>query len=179
MPDSLHGDVDVIPKKLSNQRVRDGWLSRGVCPLDGSPRARLSAPRAVEAGALLRHVVSRRAGLSETEMTTLDHLSRTPLGPAEVARLLEVSTAASTGIVDRLVEHGHAERRPHPEDRRRVEVHLTASGRSELLEHLGPMFAGLAALDASFDQAELALVERYLRGAIDALEAVTHPTSAD
>jgi DNA-binding MarR family transcriptional regulator len=130
----------------------------------------------VEAGALLRHVVSRRARLSETEMTTLDHLSRGPLGPAEVARLLEVSTAASTGVVDRLVERGHAERRAHPEDRRRVEVHLTASGRRELLEHLGPMLAGLAALETSFDEAELAVVERYLRGAIDALEAVTHPS---
>lgn len=129
----------------------------------------------VEAGALLRHVVSRRAGLSESEMTTLDHLGRGALGPAEVARLLEVSTAASTGIVDRLVERGHAERRPHSEDRRRVEVHLTAAGRSELVEHLRPMFAELAALDASFDEAELAVVERYLRGAIAALGAVIHP----
>ena len=129
----------------------------------------------VEAGALLRHVVSRRAGLSETEMTTLDHLSRAPLGPAEVARLLGVSTAASTGIVDRLVDRGHAERQPHSEDRRRVEVHLTDSGRSEILAQLRPMFAGLAALDAAFDEDELAVVERYLRGAIDALEAVIHP----
>lgn len=130
----------------------------------------------VEAGALLRHVVARRAGLSESEMTTLDHLSRRPLGPAEVARLLEVSTAASTGIVDRLVDRGHAERRPHPDDRRRVDVHLTPSGRSELVEQLAPMFGRLAALDAEFDEDELAVVERYLRGAIEAFEAVTHPS---
>ena len=129
----------------------------------------------VEAGALLRHVVSRRAGLSETEMTTLDHLSRAPLGPAEVARLLGVSTAASTGIVDRLVDRGHAERQPHSEDRRRVEVHLTDSGRTELIEQLTPMFVGLARLDASFSAEELAVVERYLRGAIAALEAVSRP----
>lgn len=129
----------------------------------------------VEAGALLRHVVSRRAGLSESEMTTLEHLSRAPLGPAEVARLLEVSTAASTGIVDRLVDRGHAQRHPHPDDRRRVEVRLTDSGRAELVEHLTPMFRGLAALDASFDDAELAVVERYLRSATQALETVIRP----
>ena len=133
----------------------------------------------VDAGVLLRHVVSRRAGLSETEMTTLDHLGRAPMGPAEVARLLEVSTAAATGIVDRLVVRGHAERRPHPEDRRRVEVHLTDSGRGELLAHLSPMLASLAALEASFVEAELAVVERYLRGAIAAFEAVTHPGALD
>ncbi len=151
----------------------------------GPPRGRrpsgatLALRDLVEAGALLRHVVSRRAGLSESEMTTLDHLSRTPLGPAEVARLLEVSTAASTGIVDRLVDRGHAERRPHSEDRRRVEVHLTESGRSELLAQLGPMFGALAALDAAFDDAELTVIERYLRGATEALEAVTHPRSSE
>ena len=129
----------------------------------------------LEAGARLRHAVSRRAGLSETEMTALDHLSRDPLGPAEVARRLDVSTAASTGIVDRLVERGHAERRPHADDRRRVDVHLTDSGRAEILAHLAPMFAELARLDATFTPAEREVVERYLRGATAALDTViTH-----
>src|SRR5947208_2608665 len=113
-------------------------------PAGPTPSAATRALRdLVEAGALLRHVVARRAGLSETEMTTIDHLSRAPMGPADVARLLEVSTAASTGIVDRLVGRGHAQRRPHPEDRRRVEVSLTGSGRREVIGHLRPMFAGL------------------------------------
>src|SRR6476659_6591863 len=44
----------------------------------------------MDTGTLLRHVVSRRAGLSESELTALDHLSRDSLGPAEVARLLDV-----------------------------------------------------------------------------------------
>jgi DNA-binding MarR family transcriptional regulator len=129
----------------------------------------------LEAGARLRHAVSRRAGLSETEMTALDHLSRDPLGPAEVARRLDVSTAASTGIVDRLVERGHAERRPHADDRRRVDVHLTDSGRAEILAHLAPMFAELARLDATFTPAEREVVERYLRGATAALDTVITP----
>jgi DNA-binding MarR family transcriptional regulator len=129
----------------------------------------------VGAGALLQHVLSRRAGLSGTELTALDHLSREPLGPAEVARLLDVSTAAATGIVDRLVERGHAERRPHAADRRRVEVHLTDSGRSELIAHLMPMFTELSRLDAQFSAEELAVVERYLRGATAALETVIRP----
>ena len=129
----------------------------------------------LEAGARLRHAVSRRAGLSETEMTALDHLSRYPLGPAEVARRLDVSTAASTGIVDRLVERGHAERRPHADDRRRVDVHLTDSGRAEILAHLAPMFAELARLDATFTPAEREVVERYLRGATAALDTVITP----
>ncbi len=141
------------------------------------PSAAVAALRdLMDSGTLLRHVVSRRAGLSESELTALDHLSREPLGPADVARLLDVSTAASTGIVDRLVDRGHAERRAHPADRRRIEVHLTDSGRAELVEQLTPMFVGLARLDGEFSSDELAVAERYLRGAIVALEAVSRPS---
>lgn len=126
----------------------------------------------MEAGARMRHVLSRRAGLSESELTALDHLSRRGMGPAELSRLLEVSTAASTGIVDRLVDRGHAQRQAHPEDRRRVEVRMTDSGRQELLAHLMPMIGGLAALDREFSAEELEVVERYLRGAAEALQQV-------
>lgn len=126
----------------------------------------------VVAGARVNHVVARRAGLSETELVTLEHLSREQIGPAEVARRLEVSTAAATGIVDRLVARGHVERRPHPADRRRTELVITRSGRGEVVGHLLPMFVALDRLDRSFDDDERAVVERYLRGAIEAFEHV-------
>lgn len=123
-------------------------------------------------GARLNHVVSRRAGLSESELVTLEHLSREQIGPAEVARRLEVSTAAATGIVDRLVARGHVERRPHPGDRRRTELVLTDSGREETVGHLLPMFIALDRLDRGFSAEERAVVERYLRGAVAALGQV-------
>lgn len=105
-------------------------------------------------------------------MTTLEHLVRGPMQPGEVARALDVTSAASTGIVDRLAARGHVERRPHAEDRRRTEVHVTDSGREELLAHLLPMFVRLRELDASFTEEERAVVERYLRGAITAFREV-------
>ena len=126
----------------------------------------------VTTGARVNHVVARRAGLSESELVTLEHLSRECIGPAEVARRLEVSTAAATGIVDRLVSRGHVERRPHAADRRRTELVITESGRSEVVGHLLPMFVALDGLDRSFSQDEREVVERYLRGAVDAFEEV-------
>jgi len=126
----------------------------------------------VAAGSRVNHVVSRRAGLSESELVTLEHLSREQIGPAEVARRLEVSTAAATGIVDRLVARGHVERRPHEVDRRRTELHITDSGRDEIVGHLMPMFAALHQHDSSFTEEEKAVVERYLRGATEAFERV-------
>lgn len=128
-----------------------------------------------DAAARVRPVVARQAGLSETELGALEHLVRGPLGPAELSRLLDVSTAAGTGIVDRLASHGHVTREPHEGDRRRTRVTVTASGREEVLQRLMPMFVSLQRLDASFDADERAIVERYLRGAIDAFRAVTGP----
>nr|WP_216652288.1 MarR family transcriptional regulator [Nocardioides sp. zg-1308] len=126
----------------------------------------------VSTGARVNHVVARRAGISDTELVTLEHLSREQIGPAEVARRLEVSTAAATGIVDRLVSRGHVERRPHAADRRRTELVLTDSGRREVVSHLLPMFVSLDRLDRGFTDEERAVVERYLRGAVEAFEQV-------
>ncbi|WP_210651044.1 MarR family winged helix-turn-helix transcriptional regulator [Nocardioides sp. SYSU D00065] len=126
----------------------------------------------VTTGARVNHVVARRAGISDTELVTLEHLSREQIGPAEVARRLEVSTAAATGIVDRLVSRGHVRRQPHAADRRRTELVLTESGRRAVVSHLLPMFVALDRLDRDFSDEERAVVERYLRGATQAFEQV-------
>ena len=126
----------------------------------------------VDVAGQVPHEVARRAGLSVSELHSLRHLMTAPLGPVELARELGVTSAASSGVVDRLVTRGHAERRPHPDDRRRTEVVITDSGRLEILQRLAPMFAGLAETDAALTDDEREVVERYLRGAIAAMRAL-------
>jgi DNA-binding MarR family transcriptional regulator len=147
------------------------WVGRGG-ERPAQPPTLLALRDLVAAGSRVNHVVSRRAGLSESELVTLEHLSREQIGPAEVARRLEVSTAAATGIVDRLVARGHVERRPHELDRRRTDLHITDSGRAEIIGHLMPMFRALDRHDAAFTEEEKAVVQRYLRGATAAFERV-------
>ena len=127
----------------------------------------------VDVAAQVPREVARKSGLSTSELHSLRHLMATPMGPVELARLLGVTSAASSGVVDRLVARGHAERRPHPEDGRRTEVVITESGRVEVFRVLAPMFAALAELDSSLTDTEHELVERYLRGATAAMRAVT------
>ena len=133
----------------------------------------------VRVGSRVRPAVARRSGLTETELVTLERLVEGPVGFAELARLLEVSTAAATGIGDRLEGHGHAVRRAHASDRRRVELHITDSGREEVLGHLMPMFRALAELDAGFSPEERAVVARYLDGARAALTRAAEGPAAD
>jgi DNA-binding MarR family transcriptional regulator len=123
----------------------------------------------IDVAEALPEVVARRAGMSITELHALRHLSAEPMGPVELARRLRMTSAASSGVVDRLVSHGHAERRAHPDDGRRTVVVVTDSGRAEVIGWLRPMFQSLAALDQSLTDTERAVVERYLTGAVNAM----------
>jgi len=163
---------------IKDNRPTDANLSkvptdvRSVVP-DYRPSASLDAlQELVDVAAQVPHEVARKAGLSTSELHSLRHLMDTPMGPVELARALGVTSAASSGVVDRLVARGHATRRPHHDDGRRTEVVITESGRVEVFAMLAPMFAGLAQLDSSLSDDERVVVERYLRGATAAMRAL-------
>jgi len=54
----------------------------------------------------------------------------------ELARVMDVTTAASTGIVDRLVRYGYIARAYDPKDRRVINIGLTQKG-SDLVRRIG------------------------------------------
>ena len=116
--------------------------------------------------------LARRTKLTHNELTALEQLTRHQWGPGELADHLGVTSAAASGIVDRLVARGHVERRPHAADGRRTQVVLTDSGRQEVLGHLMPMFLALDELDRSLTEDERAVVDRYLERAINAIRRV-------
>jgi DNA-binding MarR family transcriptional regulator len=123
----------------------------------------------LDLGAQVGPTIARRAALSHTELQALELLFDQPMGPADMARRLGVTTAASSGIVDRLTARGHVARAPHETDGRRTMVRITESGASEVVGHLKPMFTALHELDAGLDDEQRAVVDAYLRGAVAAL----------
>lgn len=114
--------------------------------------------------------IARKAGLTHTELAALEHVFEEPVGPSELAQRIGVTSAAATGIVDRLESRGHVERRPHPTDRRRTAVVCTPSGREEVVGHLMPMFRELAELDSSMSDDDKQVVLRFLRAADHAVQ---------
>lgn len=146
----------VHPASDSTSASAAGWQGSEVL---GSLRRLLDTSHRV------RPALSRRSTLTPTELAALEHVMGEPAGVTELARRLGVTTAAATGIVHRLEARGHVERRPHPTDRRRRAVVCTDEGRAEMLGHLMPMLAGLAALDAELGPAEREVVLRFLREA--------------
>lgn len=132
----------------------------------------LTVRELLDLGRRVGPAVAKRAGMSAMEMAALEQLAQRPMGPAELGRLLGVTSAAATGIIDRLGEHGHIERRPHGSDGRRTEVHMTESGRREAVGLLLPMFTEMAAADEELSEEEREVVLRYLRRMCQAMRYV-------
>jgi DNA-binding MarR family transcriptional regulator len=76
-----------------------------------------------------RQAVALAIGLGITETQAITSLAlHGELGQSALARDLQLTSSASTALVDRLEAQGVAERVPHPSDRRRTIVRLTERG---------------------------------------------------
>jgi DNA-binding MarR family transcriptional regulator len=97
--------------------------------------------RLLKAHGLMLREVRRRVPVSLTlpQFDVLAQLYRREEGmtPGQLTRELLVSAGNVTGIVERLVRLGLAERRPVPQDRRAVRVRLTGRGR-QLMRRIIP-----------------------------------------
>jgi DNA-binding MarR family transcriptional regulator len=92
------------------------------------------------------------------------------VSPRDIARHLRISTASTTKLLDRLVDSGHVERRPHPSDRRGRIVVLTEASRHAFFRAFGERLRAMRSVAMRFDEAELDVIGRFLdelSGAMD------------
>jgi DNA-binding MarR family transcriptional regulator len=68
------------------------------------------------------------ASVTMAQMKVLMLLSVSEARMSDLATTLHLSLSTISGLVERLVEHGLASRRTHPDDRRQVIVSLTVAG---------------------------------------------------
>lgn len=114
-------------------------------------------------------------GMNETDLLTLRFLLREEkagrmVRPIDIARMLEISTASTTALIDRLEKGGHARREAHPSDRRAVIVRPTVSSDEEVRATLGAMHRRMLALVDDLSDQERAVVSRFLAGMAAAVE---------
>ncbi|HUK06569.1 MAG TPA: MarR family transcriptional regulator [Stellaceae bacterium] len=84
---------------------------------------------------------SRHLGMTRAQWQLLSHLARHEgINQSGLAEILEIEPITLARLVDRMVEAGWVERRPHPSDRRQRCLYLTAKAR--------PRFADLRAIAA-------------------------------
>ncbi len=96
-------------------------------------------------------------GLSQGRFLTLIVMNRTPnktINPSTLAEKVGVKRATMTGLLDGLERKGLVKRLAHPEDRRKVSIRLTDTGRQILDEMLPNYYSRIAKLMVNLTEKE-------------------------
>src|SRR5262245_17727611 len=90
--------------------------------------------------------------------------------PGALAKIEELSTGAMTNRLDRLEEAGHVRRLPDPDDRRAVQVELTAEGKRTWEEAILAQAKKEAVVASALNDREKEQITRLLRKLMLAFE---------
>ena len=92
-----------------------------------------------------------------------------PATPGMLRQVLNLTSGAVTGAVDRLVRAGHVRRAADAHDRRQVRLHQDVAGQELGREFFGPLGRRVEATMAGYDERELELIERFMRSMAEAM----------
>lgn len=108
-------------------------------------------------------------------LSSLRRAEPEPLQPTALAERAMISAPGMTGRLDRLEQAGLVERRPNPEDRRAIDVYLTAEGRRVADDVFMATAAELDTMMSYLGRNELRTTAGLLRKLLTALEAAQQP----
>jgi len=118
---------------------------------------------------LIHEVTARNAERATLDLTIRERLMIQRLGLdgampiAALGQRLSVSSSSMTGLVDQLEAKGQLERRPHPTDRRAIDLVLTRKGRATFNREVGFYRTLVDESLVSLDPEAMKLVLRALR----------------
>lgn len=123
------------------------------------------------------HHMGRELSVNATDLNAMTHLiSSGPLGPTELARRLQLSTAAVTTVVDRLESVGHVSRAQHPTDRRSVVIVPSPASVGQAMGVLMPMISGIDSVIDTFPAEQRDVIIDYLERVVTVYQAQVPPT---
>ena len=173
-------DCDTVRPLDSIVKPSDGRANRGV-PIDQDettdPLADgVAAIRDLNlAATAFRHALAAHYNVGVTDTHAMSYLAAYgPLGQAELAQRLSMSTSAVTSLLDRLEAAGVVARHAHPSDRRRIEVAVTDAGMRAVTDtrrRAQQVVAGV-------DPAELTIANRVMRELAEGLRAAARDLSS-
>jgi DNA-binding MarR family transcriptional regulator len=114
------------------------------------------------------------AGLSVTDYKCLDMLSQEneTVTAGHLAEMAGLSTAAITGVVDRLERAGYVRRVRDQQDRRRILIELVPSRMDDLAPVIEQLQQSIAKVTMQYTPEQLTVIASYLEGTIDVLRSL-------
>lgn len=127
-----------------------------------------------------RRSASDSVGMGETDLLALRFLLRAQaegeqVGPKDLSRVLSITTASTTSLIDRLVASGNARREPHPTDKRSLVIVPTVATDSEVRTAFGGIHHRMMAVVDALSAEEAHAVIKFLRGMTGALQEPLQP----
>jgi DNA-binding MarR family transcriptional regulator len=124
----------------------------------------------------MRRTTRDSMGMGETDILALRHLLRVQASgkkvvPKDLSQFLNITSASTTSLIDRLVASGHARREAHPTDRRSVVVIATGESDKEVRETLGAMHRRMMSVAENLSAEEARIVVDFLQRMTQALAA--------
>ncbi|QSB23660.1 MarR family winged helix-turn-helix transcriptional regulator [Curtobacterium sp. 24E2] len=149
------------------RREREDRRDREAARRDGRPlpdddiRARVQQV-GVRQQRFERHL-ARALDVDAAGLEAMDHLiSHGQSTPTELARRLEISTAAMTLVLNRLESAGHVTRERHPSDGRKLVVTAAERSSDRAYDLVLPLIEGIEDVVAGMDDSERATVQTFL-----------------
>ncbi|MCC9146746.1 MULTISPECIES: MarR family winged helix-turn-helix transcriptional regulator [unclassified Arthrobacter] len=149
------------------------------------PKARevLEAVRSYRAAETrIRRRTQDAMGMNENDLLAMRYLMQArqtggSLGPKDLSRLLGISTASTTALIDRLERGGYVQRRARPHDRRAWEIVPTDTSDTEVRATVGTMHQRMMQAAAELSPQDAETVIRFMDRLREALDApATAPT---
>ncbi|EFG74024.1 transcriptional regulator, MarR family [Mycobacterium parascrofulaceum ATCC BAA-614] len=117
---------------------------------------------------------ARQNEVGGTDLHALLHImvaetAGTPLTPAQLRQRLDVSPAAITYLVDRMIDSGHLRREPDPDDRRKTLLRYEESGMALARSFFTPLGAELQAALAGVPDRDLMAAHRVFLAMMEAM----------
>jgi DNA-binding MarR family transcriptional regulator len=124
-------------------------------------------------------LLDRFGGVTLHQLGALRHLVKHgPLTMNDLAARMDISPSAATQLVDRLVQHGLAERAPDPDDRRALRVAASGSALAAVRAFEKERSARFAALLAPLSEAELEVIAGLAERIVDDASHRATPAAA-
>ncbi|MFF1882050.1 MarR family winged helix-turn-helix transcriptional regulator [Pseudarthrobacter sp. NPDC058196] len=122
----------------------------------------------------IRRTTRDSMGMGETDILALRYLLRVQAAgkkvvPKDLSQFLNITSASTTSLIDRLVASGHVRREAHPTDRRSVVVIATGESDKEVRETLGAMHRRMMSVAESLSAEEARVVVEFLQRMTEAL----------
>lgn len=131
-----------------------------------------SLRRIIRAVDLYSRYLALRYSLTGPQLVCVRHLLRNgPTAPGTLARRVSLSPATITGIIDRLEKRGLITRERSLEDKRKVEIALTAEGRDIAEQMPPPLHETFSRRLQELPAQEQEEIDRVLAKIVDMMEA--------